>query len=303
MKFLFLTYFLLSSFYLVAESQIKHRFVASDESGKQLIHVDEHNPENNWKVPLKTRDLQLIGNDELLVSSHHGYKIVSLKDGSVKKSFDSKDFKNVNSARRLKNGQTFLTGRGKSHPIIIQVLDKNDEIEKTILVDKALKDVRLMRVTAEETFFLGFAKKMYEINQEGQIIWQKEIPGGNHIYKAVRTKKGNKYIASGYGCEFYIYDKSDEVKKKYDGKVKGAKFYADFQILRNGHIVFVNWMGHGRKDSRKGVQLAEFDRNGEIVWTWHHPEMAGCLHGLLVLDGLNTKKMHNEQRGLLAPVR
>lgn len=307
MKLLSFFWIAISCAYLTAESQIKHRFVASDESAHQVIHVDEKNPEKNWQVPMRTRDMQLIGNDQLMVSVKHGYKVLSLKDGSTVKEFKSDKFKSVNSVRRLKDGRTFLFGNAKSNPVAIQVLDKKDQEQKLILVDKKIKDVRLARISSEETFFLGFSNKLFEVDAEGAIVMEKEIAGGRHIYKAVRTKKGNTYVASGYGSSVNLYDKEGELKLafgKQEGQApKGADFFADFQILRNGHIVVCNWMGHGRQDSKKGDQLVQFDRKGNVVWSWHDPEMAGCLHGLIVLDGLDTKKYHNEQRGLLAPVK
>lgn len=290
-----------------AKDKIQHRFVASDESGHQVIYVDEANPSKNWAVPVNCRDMQLIGKNELLVNNSQGYTVLSLKDGSTKKTFKSELFHSVNSVRRLKNGDTYLTGKGKAHPVIIQILDKDDREKKVISVDSSIKDVRLMRVTMAKTFFMGFGDKIYELDGEGKIVWQQQIAGGRHIYKAVRTKRGKTYVASGYGSSVHLLDKEGNLLMEYgkaDGQqVKNPQFFADFQILRNGHVVVCNWMGHGRKDSEKGQQLAQYDRKGQLVWSWQDAEMAGCLHAVIVLDGLNTKKLHTEERGLLAPAR
>ena len=292
---------------IFAEKEIKHRFVASDESGHQVIYVDENSPEKNWQVPMKTRDMQLVGDKKLMVSVKHGYKILNLKDGSTVKEFKSDKFRSVNSVRRLKSGKTYLFGNAKSSPVGIQVLDKDDKELEFIAVDKKIKDVRLARITSDGTFFLGFSDKLFELDSKGEIINEKTIAGGKHIYKAVRTKKGNTYVASGYGSSVNLYDKEGELNLafgKEEGQApKGADFFADFQILRNGHVVATNWMGHGRRDSQKGEQLVQFDRKGNIVWTWHDAEIAGCLHGVIILDGLKTKYLHTEEKGLLAPVK
>ena len=44
---------------------IKHKFVATDESGHQLIYVDQRKPSTNWAIELKARDIQLVGNDRV----------------------------------------------------------------------------------------------------------------------------------------------------------------------------------------------------------------------------------------------
>ena len=70
----------------------------------------------------------------------------------------------------------------------------------------------------------------------------------------------------------------------------GFHFFGGFQVLANGHIVQCNWTGHGAQDSAKGVQIVEFDAAGRIVWQWHHPELAGSIHGVLVLDDLESSE-------------
>ena len=56
-----------------ASSAIKHRFVATDESRKQLLLVDQSDPSKDWTVPLPgNRDIRLIGADRVLVSVPNG---------------------------------------------------------------------------------------------------------------------------------------------------------------------------------------------------------------------------------------
>ena len=304
---LFLVVFFFSLSPLSAK-KIQHRFIASDESGQQIIYVDEAKPKKNWQAPIKCRDMQLIGKKQLLVNSAKGYKILSItKKGKIVKEFQATGFQSVSSVRRMADGKTYLAGKGSSHPVIIQVLNKKNKLIKTINVDSKIKDVRLMRRTAQGTFFLGFGEFIYELNEEGAIIWQQKIAGGRHIYKAVRTQKGDVYVASGYGSSVHQISKSGktirELGKKAGQNLRHPDFFADFQILKNEHVVVANWMGHGRHDSKKGQQLAEYDKKGDLLWSWHDPEMAGCLHAVIILDKLNTKKLHTEENGRLAPAK
>jgi hypothetical protein len=74
-------------------------------------------------------------------------------------------------------------------------------------------------------------------------------------------------------------------------------------MLKNGHIVQANWTGHGSKDSAKGVQIVEFDAEGKIVWQWHDAEMAGTIHGLIVLDDLDPKVLNDDGSSVLGPAK
>jgi hypothetical protein len=47
--------------------------------------------------------------------------------------------------------------------------------------------------------------------------------------------------------------------------------------------------------------LLEFDRAGEIVWSWSKAELISSLQGVLVLDGLDTSKLHDERKGMMQP--
>ena len=130
-------------------------------------------------------------------------------------------------------------------------------------------------------------------------------PGGNHVYKAVRLANGNTFAASGYGAFLAEFTPDGTMLRTYgraEGeKVKAPTFFADFQILANGNLFVANWMGHKREDSRRGQQLAEYSPDGELVWSWHDPELAGCIHGVIVLDGLDVRRLHTETGGVLAP--
>jgi hypothetical protein len=79
-------------------------------------------------------------------------------------------------------------------------------------------------------------------------------------------------------------------------------FAAMFQLLPNGNVVMANWQGHGDGHGREGIQLLEFNAAGEIVWSWGQAEQISSLQGVLVLDGLDTSKLHDERNGLMQPL-
>ena len=58
-----------------AGEPIKHRFLAADESGHQLMLVDQFDPSKDWTIPLKgNRDIQLLDEKRLLASFPGGYR-------------------------------------------------------------------------------------------------------------------------------------------------------------------------------------------------------------------------------------
>jgi hypothetical protein len=283
---------------------IQHAFVATDESGQQVLRVDPAHPFRNWRVPLQARDLQLVGNERLLVSVLSGYRELSLADGTVVRQVDG--FDRIFTARRTAAGHTFLGGYGGTTAIQIIELGPDDKPLATIAVDPLVTNIRLMRLTPTGTFLLGSGKDLCEVDRAGQIVRKQTLPDANHIYKAVRLTDGHTLAASGYGAFLAEIAPDGTVVrtlgKSENQRVKAPFFFADFQILANGHIVVCNWMGHQREDSRKGPQLNEYDADGNLVWTWHDAEMAGCLHGIIVLDGLDTARLHTDLQGVLAPV-
>ncbi|MBT3378191.1 MAG: hypothetical protein HN406_21470, partial [Lentisphaerae bacterium] len=203
------------------------------------------------------------------------------------------------------DGSTYLGGYAQNGIQIAQ-FGPDDKPVATVDCPPAIKHIRLMRLTATGTFLLGSGSVIYEIGRTGEIVWQQTVKGANHIYKAVRLPNGNTMLASGYGA-FIVEIAPDGEWVRTLGrapgqKVKSPKFFADFQILANGNVVIANWMGHKREDSRKGQQIVEYTPEGQIAWTWHNPDLAGCIHGLLLLDGLDVRALHHECAGLLAPV-
>ena len=297
---------------LLAQEAIQHRFVATDESGHQILLVDEANPAKGWVVKQHARDLQLVGENRLMVSvngtgrtAKNGFLELDLGTGKIVRRVEVPAFKKVMTARRAADGTTFLGGYGPKGIRIVQV-DKAGKTLKTIDCPPAIKNVRLMRRTAAGTTLIGSGKEIFEVDAEGKIVWQKAVPGGNHIYKAVRLANGNIFAASGYGASLAELSPEGKVLrtfgKKEGQKVRHPKFFSDFHMLTNGNVVVANWMGHKREDSQKGQQLAEYAATGDLVWTWHDAKLAGCLHGVIILDGLDTTKLHTEVNGPLGPM-
>jgi len=116
-------------------------------------------------------------------------------------------------------------------------------------------------------------------------------------------------VSTGYGLGIVELDTDGKVLQTMGGKQApearelGYFFFAGFQMLKNGHIVVSNWSGYGAHDSVKGHQLIEFDAAGKVVWTWHDAVRAGCVHGSIILDDLDTNVLNDDTSSMLGPVK
>jgi len=287
---------------------IQHEFIAIDEGHATLLHINERDASHNWIVPIgqpQSRDLQLVGNNRIMVGHHHGYTEFDLRLGRVVKEFAA--LEGVTAARRQPDGHTLIAGvniAGISGVVVLE-LDANDrECHRAIFPGDY---VRLIRQTEAGTYLMSCNDRIREGSREGHYLREFPVPGFFHAWKALRRSNGNLVITAGYGAFLVELDPAGNILRQFGGKEQVPEavrpfFYAMFQMLPNDHVVLANWQGHGPGFGRSGVQLLEFNPAGEIVWTWSKSEMISSLQGVLVLDGLDPARLHDERRGIMEPV-
>lgn len=287
---------------------IQHEFICIDEGLSALLHVNEREPARNWRVPIgqpQARDMQLIGGNRILVSHHHGFTEFDIGTGKVMKEF--KSFEGVTAARRQLDGHTIIAGvnlDGASGVVILELGPDDQEIHRAVFPGDY---VRLIRQTNDGTCLMCCNDRIREGSRDGKYLRQFPVEGFSHAWKAVRLADGNLLISAGYGAFMVELDPSGKILRKFGGKESVSRevhpfFYAMFQLLPSGHVVLANWQGHGEGHGTHGIQLVEFDLRGEIVWQWSQSRLISSLQGVLVLDGLDTTKLHDERRGLIEPV-
>lgn len=289
-------------------SSIQHEFLCIDEGLGTLLHVNEREPARDWRVSIghpEARDMQLVGGNRVLIGHHHGYTEFDIATGQAVKEF--KMLTGVTAARRQPNGHTIIAGvnlTGVTGVVVLE-LDENDrEINRAVFPGDY---VRLIRQTGQGTYLMCCNDRIREGSREGKYLREFPVNGFVHAWKAVRLGNGNLMVSAGYGAFMVELDPSGKVLRKFGGRDAvpvevNPFFYAMFQLLPNGHIVLANWQGHGHGHGQQGVQLLEFDPRGEIVWQWSRSETISSLQGVLVLDGLDTARLHDERRGLMEPI-
>lgn len=299
-----------------SSATIKHKFLAIDNGLTNLLYVNEYDSTQNWIVPINAsdpRDMQLIGNNRILIGHDGGYLEFDLTTGKVLKtvtSFNSpvlSENLGTASARRLENGNTLLTGVniGGFTGLIQLEVDSLNVVKNHIIFPGNY--VRLMRQTAAGTFLMACDTMIQEGDNTGTIVWKGRASGLSHAWKGVRLPNGHTLISAGYGAFMVELDNSLNVVRKFGtaASVPTAvkpNFYATFQLLSNGNVVVANWQGHGAGNGASGIQLLEFDPTGALVWQWSNAAIISSLQGVLVLDSLNTNLLYDERNGVMEPL-
>ena len=115
---LLITLFLCSS--LAAQAaipQMQHRLLLADEGNGKVHCIDPADPSGKWSVTCSNRDLQLVGNDRLMVSDNggSGWSEIDIKTGKLIRHVAVSGVSNgINSAFRLSGGETFYFNKYRS---------------------------------------------------------------------------------------------------------------------------------------------------------------------------------------------
>ncbi|MEQ8679049.1 MAG: PQQ-binding-like beta-propeller repeat protein [Cyclobacteriaceae bacterium] len=306
-----ISFFILVSILLVqsirCQTKQSRSFLLRDEGKSQLSLVDLGSAKNSWhqSVP-KGRDLQLVGNDLVLIGTENGYEERSIKTGKLVSRVDG--FPGTIAARRLKNKNTILVGLNwqDKEGITLIELDKSGGVVSTINYP-GFDYARLVRETPKGTFLITSNQLVIEGNREGEIIWKAQIGGREnpHAWQAIRLTDGRTIVAGGYGGSIQVFNNKSTLVRAFCGpEEERGNFYSGLQILQNGNIVVTNWQGHGPDQGNLGTQLLEFSPEGKLIWSWNQdPNYFSSLQGVIILDGLNTGKLHVEnEAGVLTPV-
>lgn len=282
---------------------IQHRFLALDESRDQLLYVDQANPANDWtiKLPGKHRDLQLIGQQRVLLTHPDGYREFSLTSQTMVK--EVKGYRGATSAQRLADGHTVLACNQQG--VTVYDLGPDDQpVRKTVF---EAGGTRLLRLTPQGTLLFGSSNQILEGDWQGKRLKPITLKSGIWVYQVLRTPSGHLLAAGGYDPTILELDADGNVLKTIGGRMTdeekslGYHFFGGFQVLPSGDVVVSNWTGHGAADSQKGVQIVQYSPAGRLVWKWHEPARAGSINGVIVLDGLDTSVLNDDVSSVLGP--
>ncbi len=287
---------------------IQHRFLAIDEGLAQLLHIDESDPSKDWIVPVghpAARDMQLVGGGRVLIGHHHGWSEFDIATGEVVR--EVAGYEGVTAVRRQPDGSTLVAGvdvAGATGVVVLELDPAGAEIHRALYPGDY---VRLIRQTADGTFLMSCNDRIREGDRTGNYLREYPVEGFYHAWKALRLPDGHQLVSAGYGAFMVKLDAAGNEVRRFGqkGRVPEAVnpfFYAMFQLLEDGHVVVANWQGHGPGFGDSGVQLLEFDEDGRLAWQWSDSSRISSLQGVLVLDGLDLSRLHDERGGVMKPL-
>lgn len=268
-------------------SDIKHIFLVTDESRKQLHYVNEVDPAKDWTIPLKEpRDVAVLDGGRCLVNFPQGYREVEISTGTILKEISCKAW-GIRTATRDDRGHTFAASS-----TMIWEFDAADQLIRKIPVEMG-NYLRLLRLAQNGNFlFTGGATIMKEADRTGKIVRTLEltklVPYANKSFFMQQEEGGKTLISGGYNACLIVVDKNDKLVRKIGGRGSRKDIWMNFfggaEKLSNGNYVVANWTGHQPDDSQKAPQVLEFDEAGEVVWKWHDPKRAGSINNIAIIQ-------------------
>jgi len=284
------------------------RLLLRDEGISQLAYIDLSNPSANWYTPVPVgRDVQLVGGGLVLIGTATGYEEYELLTG--KKLYELNTYPGTVAARRLRNGNTLLTGVNwqQKQGIVLVEVNAAGLVKRTINYP-GFDYVRLVRETASGNFLVTANNILFEGTKDGAIVWKVVIGDAQktHAWQALRLASGQTVVSTGYGKNLQFFSADGKLTDSISGPATvNPNFFAGFQVLPNGNYIVANWQGHGPKQGANGVQVLEYTPAGKLAWSWRQDATKfSSLHAVIVLDGLDPALLYAEnEKGVLSPIR
>ena len=123
--------------------------------------------------------------------------------------------------------------------------------------------------------------------------WELPIGPGFHDVQLIGSNQA--MVSSSWG--YSVYDLATrklvrEVKPPGVTSVYSARRKADGTVLLGANdkqavVIF-------ELDGKKGWQLIEFDRAGNVVWKWHDAKLAGSLNSVVAVDDADWTKFQDD---------
>jgi hypothetical protein len=298
------------------------RLLLNDEGSSALHYLDLDAPRSSWTFHGPGRDLQLIGDDRVLRSTPSGFVELELAGGRLAREVALSGVSGIESAQRLPSGNTLLLGNSETGIFIWEVDQQGKPLTNRALVGTDLSKGRLLRLTARGTFLFcsdtAGKRLVHEADWQAGVKTLFRIPDdvpADSMLKALSIAPDRIVVSTGYSASLLIIDTArGAVVQTIGGKAQAQpaglrralspNFFSGYQILPSGEFLIANWQGHGPAHGPDGYQLLMYSAQGELVWSFdqtEYPHMTS-LNNVIALDGLDTSRLHDECRGVLASV-
>ncbi|MGL4594097.1 MAG: hypothetical protein ACRC2T_09105, partial [Thermoguttaceae bacterium] len=240
---------------LLNAEEIKHRFLALDESRAQILFVDQFAPAKDWTIRLEAscRDMQLVDGKIIVGMLSGGFREYDFNTQKLLREVVNPKYSNGAvsvAAFRTKDKDTYLAI--DRNPLEIVHLDAEGNEVSEPLRFPDMNGVRCVRVMKSGSLMFGDRENIIIASSDGKTMKKINIPGAKYMYMIEELPDGNLLAASGYSAFLVFLDADGKMLKKWGGKPGPEKlnfnFFAGFQMLKNGNVIVCNWTGHGAND-------------------------------------------------------
>ena len=275
------------------------RLVLADESRAYLHYYDSSDPSRGFKVALKKPlwDLKRVGETSYRTVCHGGYQVTDLRTRKVVEEFAYPDF-----TENMATAVCDLPDGGFVFSVNPQDAEKGKAIHFYVFgADKKLRRIlkmpgyfyaRSMTPGRNGEWLIahekGFARiRLPATGDQVDVVKNYPQPTGRNLFAVLPARTGGGYLAGcGYGGGLVRFDASGKALSQWfvpTDTGKESRFYAQVEERADGSVYLAHWTGHGADDSFKGVQVAQFDSSGKVIWLLDSPERFGSISGVIVL--------------------
>ena len=247
--------------------EIRHEFYANDNARHQINYVNEFTGKS-WVAPVKDnsttanspRSIEIVDNAKaksgkaVLVSLENGYGEFDTTDGT--KLVGVTGSSNITGACRLPNGNTAL-----GNNTVIKIVSPTGAQVSSITLPIGDNLRTIIRDAETGHYWFTKTKDVYEINDQGTVLWKGNLGGTDTKgYAAYPRPGGGAYATNGEPAEALELDKDGVVLTRVGGQSKFSylSFSSGFAHLANGNFVVTNWLGHETAPAQDTPEILEF---------------------------------------------
>jgi hypothetical protein len=271
-------------------------FLAVDNALGKVTRVDTRNVAT-WTAPLGLgglRDLALVDEDTVLVSSGEGPVWLSLVDGSVEAALTG--FEDVQTARPLPDGHVLLGSAATEDGDVVTFteLDAGGGIVGTPLVLEGYSDLRLARVLDDGNLLFTGGRDgwhVFEVDATGAEVWSAPLPGKGYL--AERQADGTTLATTGEDVRVISLAEDGTIARQWGGKdadpvLAEEAFFSGFDAVNADHVLVADWHGHDL--TQGGAHAVLYGADGARAWAWEDSDFVQITN-VLVLEAVDVEAL------------
>ena len=258
------------------DAKYSHSFVCSDTSTGKIVWIDhDGNVVKELVAEGACFDIWSMPDGKFLYNHYAGAKgdgfTVLNEDGSLFLQYHTKG--EVFCCQPLENSNVLVGELGTKR--LVEVNSRGEIVEEIPVPYEGVQHecMRMVR-KIKDTYVVvqPGLNKIRKMSETGGVICEYDIRAD--AFGVVCRSNGNLV----YTCKSGAYEINEDGKEVWsleDRDIPGTniRWLLGIQLLKNGNLVFTNWMGHGHRD--EGIQFFEVSPDKTVVWTY---DGRGLLH-------------------------